>query len=132
MKKALMIPFAVAALSAAPLSFAQANDYLAQRQNLDSPAHIQAVARQAIAQGEQARGNSQIQGHTQGQARDYLAERQDLDQGAAIADAYRDLQAQQAVVKAEGNPEGTRDDYLNERRSLDNQDHIQRVLFGQS
>lgn len=128
MKKALMIPFAVAALSAAPLSFAQANDYLAQRQNLDSPAHIQAIARQAIAQGEQARAN----GQTQGQGRDYLAERQDLDQGAAIVDAYRDLQAQQAVVKAEGNPEGTRADYLDERRSLDNQDHIQRVLFGQS
>lgn len=128
MKKALMIPFAVAALSAAPLSFAQANDYLAQRQSLDNPAHIQAIARQAIAQGEQARANSQIQG----QGRDYLAERQDLDQGAAIVDAYRDLQAQQAVVKAEGNPEGTRADYLDERRSLDNQDHIQRVLFGQS
>lgn len=59
-----------------PLSFAQANDYLAQRQNLDNPAHIQAIARQAIAQGEQARAN----GQTQGQGRDYLAERQDLDQ----------------------------------------------------
>ena len=127
MKKAL-IPFAIAALSAAPLSFAQANDYLAQRQGLDNPACIQAVARQAIADGEQARAN----GLTQGQARDYLAERQDLDQGAAIANAYRDIQDQQAVVKAEGNPEGSRADYLDERRDLDSQDHIRRVLFGQS
>ncbi|MBL7252131.1 hypothetical protein ACLD02_00005 [Alloalcanivorax sp. C16-2] len=129
MNKAL-IPFAIAALSAAPLSVAQADDYLAQRQNLDSFEQIQASYQEAVAQGQRARAA----GNDQGAPRDYLAQRLNQDQAQFIAAEYRDLEAQQEVVKAEGNPAGAGRDYLNERQNLDSPQHISEVLsnLGQS
>ncbi len=128
--KNVLIPFAIAALSAAPLSVAQADDYLAQRQNLDSVEQIQSAYQEAVAQGQRARAA----GNDQGQARDYLAQRLNQDQAQFIAAEYRELQAQQAVVQAEGNPEGEGRDYLSERENLDSPQHITDALenLGQS
>lgn len=117
--KNVVIASAIAAalsLSAAP-AFAQ---NLSERQDMDSFENINAAYQEAVEQGRQARdtGRAPV---------DYLAARENLDQAEFIADQFRDIQEQRAVVKAEGNPEGRNQDYLEQRKNLDSLENINRV-----
>ncbi|HIK75366.1 MAG TPA: hypothetical protein EYG00_11805 [Alcanivorax sp.] len=117
--KNVVIASAIAAalsLSAAP-AFAQ---NLSERQNMDSFENINAAYQEAVEQGRQARdtGRAPV---------DYLAARENLDQAEFIADQFREIQSQRAVVKAEGNPEGRNQDYLEQRKNLDSLENINRV-----
>ncbi len=119
MKNAIIASAVAAALSlvAAP---ALAQD-LDARRNMDSFENINAAYQQAVAQGRQARDSGRA-------PVDYLAARENLDQAEFIADQFREIQAQNAVVKAEGNPQGRNQDYLEQRKNLDSLENINRVL----
>lgn len=119
MKNAIIASAVAAALSlvAAP-AFAQ---NLSERQNMDSFENISTAYQQAVEQGHQARDSGRA-------PVDYLAAREDLDQAEFIADQFRDIQAQNAVVKAEGNPAGRNQEYLEQRKNLDSLESINRVL----
>ncbi|MBL4714678.1 MAG: hypothetical protein JKY64_09205 [Alcanivorax sp.] len=117
--KNVVIASAIAAalsLTAAP-AFAQ---NLSERQNMDSFENINAAYQEAVEQGRQARDSGRA-------PVDYLAARENLDQAEFIADQFRDIQEQRAVVKAEGNPEGRNQDYLEQRKNLDSLENINRV-----
>ena len=117
--KNVVIASAIAAalsLSAAP-AFAQ---NLSERQNIDSFENINAAYQEAVEQGRQARDSGRA-------PVDYLAARENLDQAEFIADQFREIQSQRAVVKAEGNPEGRNQDYLEQRKNLDSLENINRV-----
>jgi hypothetical protein len=118
MKNAVIASAIAAALSlsAAP-AFAQ---NLSERQNMDSFENINAAYQEAVEQGRQARDSGRA-------PVDYLAARENLDQAEFIADQFREIQSQRAVVKAEGNPEGRNQDYLEQRKNLDSLENINRV-----
>lgn len=118
--KNVVIASAIAAalsLTAAP-AFAQS---LSERQNMDSFENINAAYQEAVEQGRQARDSGRA-------PVDYLAARENLDQAEFIADQFRDIQEQRAVVKAEGNPQGRNQDYLEQRKNLDSLENINREL----
>jgi len=93
---------------------------LSERQNMDSFESINAAYQQAVEQGFQAQdsGRSPV---------DYLAARENLDQAEFIADQFREVQSQRAVVQSEGNPDGLNQEYLDQRKNLDSLENINSI-----
>ncbi|HEX5677709.1 MAG TPA: hypothetical protein VFX91_07055 [Alcanivorax sp.] len=116
MKNVAIAIAAALSLVAAP-AFAQ---NLSERQNMDSFENINAAYQQAVEQGRQARDSGRA-------PVDYLAARENLDQADFIADQFREIQAQRAIVQAEGDPSGRNQSYLEHRKNLDSLENINRV-----
>lgn len=117
--KNVFVASAVAAALSLVAAPALAQD-LEQRQTMDRFDRVNAAYQQAVEQGLQAQDSGRPQV-------DYLANRKNLDQAEFIADRYRDLRAQQAIVKTESNPEGINREYLKQRKTMDSLQNINRV-----